>query len=48
MSNILRSTEEEKKKKARERKLRWWNKNKEKLLAERKSLGVPQFLRSAR
>lgn len=48
MSNTLRSTVDEKLKKARERKLRWWNKNKERLLAERKSLGVPQFLRSAR
>ena len=48
MNDSLRSLEEQKKQKARERKLRWWNKNKEKLLAERKSLGVPQFLRSGR
>lgn len=47
MSNSLRSLEDERAKKARERKLRWWNKNKKKLLSERKSLGVPQFLRSS-
>lgn len=48
MSNTLRSQNDPKLQKARERKLRWWNKNKVKLLAERKSLGVPQFLRSGR
>jgi hypothetical protein len=48
MAEPLRSIDEQKKQKARDRKLRWWNKNKERLLAERKSLGVPQFLRSSR
>ncbi|MCK9370752.1 hypothetical protein M0R04_12655 [Candidatus Dojkabacteria bacterium] len=48
MSEILRSLQDEKLKKARESKLRWWNKNKQKLLRERKSVGVPQYLRSSR
>lgn len=48
MTESLRSLQEERLKKARERKIRWWQKNKERLLAERKSLGVPQYLRSSR
>lgn len=37
MSENLRSIQDERLKKARERKLRWWNKNKEKLLEERRT-----------
>jgi len=48
MNENLRSIKDEKQKKQREQKLRWWNKNKKELLAERKTLGVPQFLRSSR
>lgn len=48
MNEQLRSIQEERLKKARERKLRWWNKHKKEILAERKSVGVPQYLRSSR
>jgi hypothetical protein len=48
MTEQLRSIQDERLKKSRERKLRWWNKNKQKLLEERKSVLNPRKLRSSR